>query len=217
MAPRFATAVTAERDGTPLASRLATLLRRSSTRQERLFTHIDRRNSQLKTIEPRRELLLVAYGPDAYLSLAWYAAVGRCRARTTSSFTSAAGHRCSPTSDERPELIEWLLAETVAEYESRRPAPWEYDVPASFHTGLGGVVGFEIKINSIEGAFKLCQDKQETDRRGLIDALAVAGDSSVREIAELMQCELDDRHAHANAAGIPSLAHDSPFEREDAH
>jgi predicted FMN-binding regulatory protein PaiB len=46
------------------------------------------------------------------------------------------------------------LRETVAEYESRREAPWTYSVPDSFHGGLArGVVGFEIAIIELSAAF----------------------------------------------------------------
>jgi transcriptional regulator len=105
----------------------------------------------------------------------------------------------------RPELIEALLHETVAEYESRRSTPWPYDPEAQFHSRLArAVAGFEIEIDEIAAAFKLSQDKPEPDRLNVIAALAASDDGSCRAIGRLMADELDGVGAFvAGSADIP--------------
>ena len=80
-------------------------------------------------------------------------------------------------------MIQALLRETVAEYESRRPTPWKYEVPIEFHHGLArGVLGFEIEILDAVAAFKLSQDKPNPDRWRVADALAASADSAEVEV-----------------------------------
>jgi len=185
----FATLISADKRGRPYASRLATILRRDGDGRVRLWTHIDRRNPQLETLAEDRELLLVANGPDAYLSPAWY-----LRHPSVPSWNYIAVHvRGKPRffADEQPQLIDWLLRETVAEYESRREAAWTYDAPGKFHHRLArGFVGFEIEISELAAAFKLRHDKPEPNKRSVIGALGSAPDSGQREIARLMELEL---------------------------
>ena len=64
----FATLISVGDDGCLYASRLATILRRDRAGRTRLWLHIDRRNPQAETLRGDREVLLVAYGPDAYVS-----------------------------------------------------------------------------------------------------------------------------------------------------
>ncbi len=52
----FATLITSDQAGRPLASRLATVVRCDRAGRKRLFTHMDRRNPQLETLDLAREL-----------------------------------------------------------------------------------------------------------------------------------------------------------------
>ena len=101
-------------------------------------------------------------------------------------------------------MIQALLRETVAEYESRRPTPWKYEVPIEFHNGLArGVLGFEIEILDAVAAFKLSQDKPNPDRRRVADALAASADSAEVEISRLMALELDGRGVFTDEPVVP--------------
>jgi transcriptional regulator len=51
---------------------------------------------------------------------------------------------------------------------------------------LAGIVGFRIPIERIEGKFKLCQNRPETDRQTMRAAFA-AGDSDQQALAAWMQ------------------------------
>jgi transcriptional regulator len=80
------------------------VLRRDQRGSIGLWTHTDRRNPQVATLERESELLLVAYGPDSYFSLAWY-----LRHPSVPSWNYIAVHvrgKPRPLADDRPELID---------------------------------------------------------------------------------------------------------------
>lgn len=187
-------------EGRVHASRVATLLRRGGDGGVRLFAHIDRRSPQLMTLTHKREVLLVAYGPDAYGSPAWYVRQPSVPSR---NYIAVHVHGRPLHFDEaRPELTAWLLRETVAEYDSRIAHEWQYDPPPEFHQGLArGVAAFEIVPTRIEGAFKLSPDKPVGDRQRVIAAWPADP-----ETAELMEAELPGAGgAYATLAELPQV------------
>ena len=52
---------------------------------------------------------------------------------------------------------------------------------------LKHIVGFEIVATRIEAKFKISQNRTKVDQRNVIASLAQSSDSSVSEIAKLMQ------------------------------
>ncbi len=65
------TLVSADEHGRPRASVSPLLLRRRENTL-RLFAHLDRRNPQLEHIAAARPLLVIAQGPQAYVSPGWF-------------------------------------------------------------------------------------------------------------------------------------------------
>jgi transcriptional regulator len=51
---------------------------------------------------------------------------------------------------------------------------------------LGAIVGFEIVLSSIEGKFKLSQNRSAEDRKRVISQLAAQADAGSRKVAEQM-------------------------------
>src|SRR5262249_16067322 len=83
---------------------------------------------------------------------------------------------------------EWLRAHVTAlsnAHESRRPAPWQVsDAPASYVDGLlGAIVGFELTNDSLQGKYKLSQNRDAADRAGVREAFEGVGQT---DLARLM-------------------------------
>jgi transcriptional regulator len=72
----------------------------------------------------------------------------------------------------------------AAKYERGSPAPW---VPDYDPRRLGGIVGIEIGIRSIEGKFKLSQNRSAADRAGVIAKLRANGRDDETALAGLME------------------------------
>jgi transcriptional regulator len=132
------------------------------------------------------ETLVVFQGPEAYITPSWYAAKeehGRVVPTWNYVVVQARG---------TPRLIEdggWIRAqigELTASQENWRPEPWKVsDAPEPFILGqIGGIVGVEIPIASIEGKWKVSQNRSAADRKGVEDGLRREGLSE--EMARLV-------------------------------
>lgn len=74
---------------------------------------------------------------------------------------------------------DWLdtqIAALTDRHEADRPQPWHVsDAPRSYiEAQLRGIVGIEIDIHSLEGKWKVSQNRPESDRKGVAVGLAEA-------------------------------------------
>ena len=130
--------------------------------------------------------LAIFLGPHAYISPNWYpskADTGKA-VPTWNYITVHAKGRIRWIED-----ADWLRAHVTALsalHESPRPDPWAVsDAPASYIDGLlRAIVGFELTIETLEGKYKLSQNRPEPDQQGVRDALAREGRD---DIARLMK------------------------------
>jgi transcriptional regulator len=79
---------------------------------------------------------------------------------------------------------------TTGKHESERPDPWSIDdKPASYMASqLKGIVGFRIPITSWDAKSKMSQNRNEADRRGVVDGLKLSHRASDQEVAKLIRC-----------------------------
>jgi len=88
------------------------------------------------------------------------------------------------------ELIEQLTNDN----EAGQLSPWRVDDAPEKYTKnlLKAIVGVEIEVDSMEGNFKLSQNKAELDRKGVIDGLSKSKVKSENSVAEQMRKLYDD-------------------------
>jgi transcriptional regulator len=145
--------------------------------------HVARANPVWKAGEG--EALAIFLGPHAYVSPNWYpskAETGKA-VPTWNYITVHAKGAIRWIQD-----AEWLRANVTAlsdMHEAGRSAPWKVsDAPASYVDGLlRAIVGFELRIDTLEGKYKLSQNRDATDRAGVRDAFEGEG---LAELARLM-------------------------------
>jgi len=142
-----------------------------------LRAHIARANDQVEALRSGAETLVVFQGPEAYITPSWYAAKaehGRVVPTWNYVVVQARG---------TPRLIDdsaWIRAqigELTESRENRRAEPWKVsDAPEPFILGqIGAIVGVEIPIASIEGKWKVSQNRSAEDRQGVIEGLMREG------------------------------------------
>jgi transcriptional regulator len=140
-----------------------------------LSGHVARANPVWK--EGEGPALAIFLGPHAYVSPAWYpskAATGK--AVPTWNYITV--HARGPI--RWLQDADWLRAHVTAlsnAHESPRPQPWAIgDAPESYiQTMLRGIVGFEIAIETLEGKYKLSQNRDTADRAAVREAFAREG------------------------------------------
>ncbi len=89
---------------------------------------------------------------------------------------------------EKDQLIE-DLTKMLEKYEGNRENPvlWDKLSPQLLESQLKGIVGFKIKVGEIQAAYKLSQNRNETDYTNIVNNLQNETSPNSKEMAELMK------------------------------
>jgi transcriptional regulator len=167
----FATVVTTG-EGKVEANHIPMLLK-----GETLTGHFARANPVWKTLAPGAEALVIFMGPHFYTSPNWYPSKA-VSGKGVPTWNYIAVHvRGTITLQEEPEWLRAHVGELSHQHEYFRPKPWSPDeAPGDYIQGLlRAIVGLEISITSIEGKWKLSQNRPEGDGEGIKQALIAEG------------------------------------------
>ena len=147
-----------------------------------LLGHFARNNDHWKRADGTRGLVIVR-GPDFYVSPSWYASKDEHgRVVPTWNYMTAHVHGTVTVHDD-PDWVEDVVRRLTAMHESGRPAPWSVeDAPEKYFRGqLRAIVGVEVRVERVEGKFKLSQNRPAADIDGVITALRDAGETGQAE------------------------------------
>ena len=122
----------------------------------RLLGHVARANEQWKALADAQHLTAIFQGPHAYVSPTWYASHPSV---PTWNYSVVHAHGKARLMDEA-ELHD-LLMRLSNLYEAGNAKPWRMaELPAAYVSSmLKMIVGFEIEVESLEGKFKLSQNR----------------------------------------------------------
>jgi transcriptional regulator len=144
--------------------------------------HISRQNPQSGTFDGKQTGVIVFHGPQGYISPTWYAKTDNVVPSWNFAVVHATG-KLRPVEGHK-ELND-LLARLIAKFESYEGTSYNFaGIDDSYKNGLmGGIIGFELEIELLEGKFKLGQDRSPADRQSLLKKLGEAkAPRSLREL-----------------------------------
>lgn len=175
--------VTVGADGYPIATLLPVLWRGGT-----VLAHMARANPHWRAIGADSPALLVAAGPQAYVSPSWYAAKAE-HGRVVPTWNYTTVHLTGRVRVH--DDVEWLRTMVTAlttAHESHREHPWAVtDAPAPHVDGqLRGIVGIEITVERVEAKAKLSQNRSDADRAGVVAGLRAESTPSTTAVADLM-------------------------------
>jgi transcriptional regulator len=177
----FATIIT-QRDGELTASHIPFLLDRTVEPYGALRAHIAIRNPQLKDLQSSARALVIFQGPHSYVSPSWYVQPENV---PTWNYTVVHAYGI-PKIGDRAAMVA-LLKDLTGKHEKGLEQPWDFDASAPWiQKLLTEIAAFEIKIEKLQGKFKLNQNRTPADRAGVIRALSRSEDPNQRSVAELM-------------------------------
>ena len=147
-----------------------------------LVGHIAKANPQSKNLRNGQEILAIFNGPNSYISSSWY------QHENVPTWNYIAVHVYGKVRIiEGEELIE-SLKRLVNKHEQHSEHPVSVE---KMSTGtlrqMNEIVGFSIKINEIQAAYKLSQNRADQDFRNITHELEKLGDSNSIAIAEEMK------------------------------
>ena len=156
-----------------LANALPFLLQRESGPLGTLQVHMARANGQWHDLDGQK-VLIVFQGPHAYVSPTFYATkreTGKVVPTWNYAMVQARGVARLHTD---PAWLQAQIEALTSRHEANRAPSWAVsDAPQAYiESQLRGIVGMEIQIETIEGKWKVSQNRPEADRRGVVEGLA---------------------------------------------
>ena len=184
---RLASLVTATAEG-PIATPLPFFLEESEGEYGTLYGHLARANPQWK-LPPVGEALAIFNGPEAYVTPSWYATKQETgKVVPTWNYIAVHAYAALRRRDD-PEFLRPHLEALTRKHESSRPRPWHVsDAPADFiDQQMKAIVGVELRIDRLEGKWKMSQNRSSTDIDGVVEGLGASPAPRDQAVASIVQ------------------------------
>ncbi|HEY3520370.1 MAG TPA: FMN-binding negative transcriptional regulator [Rhodanobacteraceae bacterium] len=160
-----------------------------------LLGHIARYNPQWRDVDDAGiPALAIFQGPHAYVSPSWYPGK-RADPRQVPTWDYLAVHaRGTLRIFHDEDRLYDLLRRLVERNEASRPEPWKItDAPEDYlREQMRYIVGLELRIEKLEGRYKLSQNRDAADQEGARAGLA-SGNERERAVAEAIAKTQMDR------------------------
>ena len=138
-----------------------------------VFGHISKNNIQTQTFDGEHPAVIVFRGPHGYISPSWYAKPESSVPTWNFGVVHASG-KLQGVSDK--VMLRKMLARLIDKNEDYSKSKYDFSkLPDSYVGGmLGGIVGFEMKIELLEGKFKMGHERGEAERKNVAEQLKTA-------------------------------------------
>ncbi len=142
-----------------------------------LRAHIAKANDQAEPLKAGAETLVVFHGPEAYITPSWYPS-RKEHGRVVPTWNYVVVQvRGTPHVIDDPAWLRAQIVDLTSRLENQRPEPWKVsDAPQPFiESQLNEIIGIELPIVSIEGKWKVSQNRSAADRQGVYEGLQAEG------------------------------------------
>ena len=132
--------------------------------------------------------LAIFNGPEHYISPNWYPSKQEHgRVVPTWNYAVVHAHGTLYIHDD-PEWLRSLVTRLTETHEAKLEKPWHVsDAPPDYIDGmLKAIVGVELRIERLEGKWKMGQNRSEVDRTSAAEALRQLHTGAAGEVGELM-------------------------------
>jgi len=168
-------------NGKPWATHIPLELGVDERGNDILVSHISKANPQWKNFEENNEVLCIFNGPHSYISSSWYTE------EEVPTWNYIAVHVYGTVEILDEEAVLASLHRLVDKYETNSKDPISIDnLSKKTMRQIKGVVGFQIKIDKIQAAYKLSQGR-EHDHPKIISELEEQKTSEAKAMARLMK------------------------------
>lgn len=177
----FAIVVTVQ-DGLPVASHIPLAIEKDSFGNDVLTGHISKGNNQKASLINGEKVLCIFSGPHAYISPRWYTELN------VPTWNYISVHAYGTLRIITDEELKAALSRLVNEYEQHQQHPMKMEeLPEKlFNDDFRGIIGFEIRIDELQAAYKLSQNRNKESYHNVIEKLE-KGDATARQVAAVMK------------------------------
>ena len=169
------------KDGLPAGTHIPMLLEKDEAGNDILMGHISKGNEQKYALTDGAKVLAIFAGPHAYVSPRWYTQMN------VPTWNYISVHVYGTIRIVEGEALKAALSRLVDNYEQSLPRPVTLEeIPEKpFQENFRGIVGFEIKIDEIQAAYKLSQNRDEKSYHSVIERLEEGDDVSKGVASEM--------------------------------
>jgi transcriptional regulator len=156
--------------------------------------HVARSNPQWQGLKTSSDALVVFQGAHTYVTPSWYQTKRETgKAVPTWNYIMVQARGKMRVIEDREWLLDMVTALTDT-HEAPRAEPWRVsDAPAPYLDAmLKAIVGLELEIASLDGKWKVSQNRTREDMSGVIGGLEAQDHPHAREIAKLARERLPD-------------------------
>ena len=145
--------------------------------------HMAYGNPQWRTFETSEEVLIMFQGPHAYISSSWY------EQENVPTWNYQAVHVYGPATILDEEALKQDLTKLLEKYETHRENPvlWDKLSSSLLEKEIKGIVGFKVHVKEIQAAYKLSQNRNETDYANIVEQLHNEENPDSKQIADVME------------------------------
>ncbi|GAB3723427.1 FMN-binding negative transcriptional regulator [Spirosoma lituiforme] len=178
----FALLVSTGDNGIPVATHLPIELVPTADGQFQLVGHLAKANPQGKLLARHTPSLAVFSGAHSYISSSWY---DHINVPTWNYLSVHVTGRTSLLTDD--ETLEFLRQQ-VDKYEAKSACPVSIEsmTEAYVRKEMRGLIAFSMTIDSLQGAAKLSQNRDDKNYQAIIAELRQTGDANASALADEM-------------------------------
>ncbi len=178
----FALLVLTNEAGIPIATHLPIELQIGTDGVARLVGHISKANPQAKLLGGDLAALAVFSGAHAYISSSWYDHVN------VPTWNYLSVHVYGRTRVMTDEQTLALLRTQVDKYEAASACPVSIESMTEGYVRqqMRGLVAFEMEIETMQGAAKLSQNRDDVNHAAIVEQLHQRGDIDSCRVADEM-------------------------------
>ena len=151
-----------------------------------LHAHMAKGNPQAQ-LAAESDVLVVFQGPAHYVSPSWYATKQQTHKVVPTWNYAIVQARGTLRVTDDPAALHALVSRLTDMKEETRADRWAVtDAPEKFiDSQLKGILGLSITLTSLEGKWKVSQNRPEQDRAGVADGLRAEGTADAHAMAAL--------------------------------
>ncbi len=167
----------------PVATHIPVELETNAAGEKVLWGHVSRANAQWEVFAANPEVLVIFFSPiHSYISSSWY------EQPNVPTWNYMSVHVYGKARIIEGEALRESLRRLVHKYEQHSENPVSLDtLPESVQKQINGLVGFEIRPERMEAAFKLSQNRKPEDYENIIRELRATGQVNARLMADVME------------------------------
>jgi len=150
-----------------------------------LEAHLAKVNPHSEAIAEGLPCTVVFQGPEAYVSPRWY--LDPVKNVPTWNYVAIHAHG-TPKPVAEPKALLALIGRLTDEHEAYIEGPWSIREAQAHAEHLAQhILGFTLEIESLEGKYKLSQNRSDGDRAGVLREFAKLKSDDVSEMLALMR------------------------------